>query len=150
MPRLLGLILLLPVLELVAFVAVAGMIGLGKAVLLQLAVSLIGFAMLGSLFSEAKAKARTAGGFVSFALDGSRSMRGLAGLLFAIPGFLTDIIGVMALVPEVRTRLRRLISGAPPLRPQAAPASARSAQGEVLELDRGQWRETAEVPRRDA
>ncbi|MFC7052426.1 FxsA family protein [Hansschlegelia quercus] len=150
MPRLLGLILLLPVLELVAFVAVAGMIGLGKAVLLQLAISLIGFAMLGSLLTEAKARARTAGGFVSFALDSSRSMRGLAGLLFAIPGFVTDVIGVLALVPEVRARLRRLIGGAPPLRPQPAPASTRTARGDVLELDRGQWRETAEVPRRDA
>lgn len=151
MPRLLGLILLLPVLELVAFVGVAATIGVGKAVLLQLAISLIGFAMLGSLLSEAKLKARSAGGFMSFALDSSRSMRGLAGLLFAIPGFITDVIGVLALVPEVRTRLRGFVSGAPVARPQAGPASApRPAQGEVLELDRGEWRETAGAPRRDA
>ncbi|RXF70300.1 FxsA family protein [Hansschlegelia zhihuaiae] len=143
MPRLLGLVLLLPVIELIAFALVAMAIGLGKAVLLQLAISLIGVAMLGSLITEAKAKARRNGGLVSFALDQQHGLRGLAGLLFAIPGFVTDALGVLALVPEARRRIRRLIVG--PERPTAATRTprgpARPAEVGTVDLDTREWRE---------
>lgn len=143
MPRILGLFLLLPVIELIVFALVAAAIGLGKAVLLQVAISLIGVAMLGSLISEAKASARRSrGGMMSFALDQRHGMRGLAGLLFAIPGFVTDVLGVVALVPEARRRLRRLIVGpekaARPVGPQA-PRAPQNA--EMLDLDQREWRE---------
>ena len=148
MPRLLGLILLLPVMELVAFVLVASAIGLGKAVLLQVAISLIGVAMLGSLVSEAKAKARNGGGGVmSFALDADHGLRGLAGLLFAVPGFLTDALGVLALVPEVRRRLRGFLSGS---KPEPAAAPRRSAAPEMLDLDAREWREVRPADPRKA
>ncbi|GLK68603.1 FxsA family protein [Hansschlegelia plantiphila] len=137
MPRILGLILILPVLELLAFVGVASAIGLGKAVLLQLAISLIGVAMISSLLTEAKTRVR-GGGVMSFALDKSHSMRGLAGLLFAVPGFLTDALGVLALVPEFRTRLRRLLGGQPVT---ARTPGRRAAPADLIELDRREWRE---------
>jgi UPF0716 protein FxsA len=140
MPRLLGLVLLLPVIELIAFALVAMAIGLGKAVLLQLAISLIGVAMLGSLITEAKAKARRDGGLVSFALDQRHGLRGLAGLLFAIPGFVTDALGVLALVPEARRRIRGLIVG--PEKPTAAPRTPRGpAEVGTVDLDTREWRE---------
>lgn len=142
MPRILGLVLLLPVLELIAFALVAGAIGFGKAVLLQAAISLIGVAMLGSLVSEAKASARQGGGVLSFALDGRHGLRGLAGLLFAIPGFVTDALGVVALVPELRGRLRRLLLGAKADAPKPeAPRARKPAEVDMLDLDRAEWRE---------
>ena len=143
MPRILGLMLLLPVLELIAFALVASAIGLGKAVLLQLAISLIGVAMLGSLVSEARASARNGGGVLSFALDGKRGLRGVAGLLFAIPGFITDVIGVAALVPEIRTRIRNVILGPKAAEAKARPAEAprRPAEAGMLDLERAEWRE---------
>lgn len=140
MPRLLGLILLLPVMELLAFALVASMIGLGKAVLLQVAISLIGVAMLGSLVTEAKAKARQNGGLMSFALDANHGMRGLAGLLFAVPGFITDAIGVMALVPEVRRRLRGFLGGADKAKAEPVRTN-RQASPDMLDLDAQEWRE---------
>jgi len=140
MPRILGLILLLPVMELIVFALVAAAIGLGKAVLLQVAISLIGVAMLGSLVSEAKAKARQGGGLMTFALDQRHGLRGLAGLLFAVPGFITDAIGVMALVPEVRRRLRAFLLG-PDKAKAAQPRAARDAQPDMLDLDTRDWRE---------
>lgn len=140
MPRILGLILLLPVMELIVFALVASAIGLGKAVLLQVAISLIGVAMLGSLVSEAKARAARGGGVMSFALDANHGLRGLAGLLFAIPGFITDVVGVMALVPEVRSRLRRFLVGADKARPEPARAE-RAANPDMLDLDARDWRE---------
>lgn len=148
MPRLLGLVLLLPVIELIAFVLVAAAIGLGKAVLLQLAISLIGVAMLGSLVTEAKAKARRDGGLISFALDQRHGLRGLAGLLFAIPGFVTDALGVLALVPEARRRMRRLIVG--PEKPAAPRQPQRPAEVGAIDLDTGEWREVKPTARRNA
>jgi UPF0716 protein FxsA len=135
------MMLLLPVLELVAFTLVAMSIGFGKAVLLQAAISLIGVALLGSLVTEAKARARQGGGVLSFALDGRHGMRGLAGLLFAIPGFVTDALGVVALVPELRTRLRRLILGPEKAAKAESPKAPRPAQVDMLDLDRAEWRE---------
>ncbi len=149
MPRILAMILILPVAELIAFVLVASAIGFGKAVLLQLGISLIGVAMLGSLFSEAKVRARSGGGLMSIALDKSHSLRGLAGLLFTIPGFITDALGVLALVPEVRERLRRLIGGAEPVPPRAPRREASRAQAEMLDLDRQEWREVQPTGRRE-
>lgn len=151
MPRILALIFLLPVVELIAFALVASAIGLGKAILLQLAISLIGVAMLGSLVSEAKAKARQGGGVMSFALEPRHGLRGLAGLLFAMPGFVTDVIGVAALVPEVRARLRRFISGArnePALRTERTPRGTAAADG-MVDLDAREWREVQPARPRD-
>lgn len=149
MPRLLGLLLALPILEIVAFALVAMVIGVGKAILLQVAISAIGIAMLGSLITEAKSEARRGGGLMSFALDGSKGMRGLAGLLFAVPGFITDVLGVLALVPEVRARMRRFISGGKTVAPSAKPAAgpARPAGAEMLDLDAREWREVEPVRR---
>lgn len=147
MPRLLGLLLALPILEIVAFALVASAIGVGKAILLQVAISAIGIAMLGSLVTEAKTKARSGGGLMSFALDGSKGMRGVAGLLFAIPGFITDVIGVAALVPEFRARIRRFIQGTPVPAPATRPATAARTKAEMLDLDAQEWREVEPVRR---
>ncbi|WP_020187266.1 FxsA family protein [Methylopila sp. 73B] len=141
MPRLLTLFLALPILEIVAFALVAAIIGVGKAILLQVAISAIGIAMLGSLVTEAKTEARRRGGLVSFAMDGSKGLRGLAGLLFAIPGFITDVIGVLALVPEFRTRIRRFLGWAEVAPATVHPQTARPARKEMLDLDQAEWRE---------
>ena len=149
MPRLLGLLLALPVLEIVAFALVAASIGVGKAILLQVAISAIGIAMLGSLVTELKTEARRGRGLMSFALDGSKGMRGLAGLLFAIPGFVTDVIGVLALAPEFRARIRRFIGGAPAVAPATRPTETRPADAEMLDLDARDWREVEPARRSD-
>lgn len=148
MPRLLGLILALPILEIVAFALVAMTIGVGKAILLQVAISAIGIAMLGSLITEARSQARR-GGIMSFALDGSKGMRGIAGLLFAVPGFITDVLGVLALVPELRARMRRFIAGDKVVAPATRPAAARPANAEMLDLDAREWREVEPARRPD-
>ncbi|WP_020179400.1 FxsA family protein [Methylopila sp. M107] len=144
MARILGLVLLLPAMELLAFLIVGSAIGFGKAILLQVAISLIGVAMLGSLLSDAKAKANQRGGFMSVALDGETGMRGLAGLLFTIPGFITDILGVVALAPSLRAKLRRFFVGekAEMSGPdRKAPRAARRPADAMLDLDAREWRE---------
>lgn len=149
MPRILGFALLLPALELLAFIAVAAAIGFGKAVLLQLAISLIGVAMLGSVLTEAKASMKRGEGVFSLALDGGLGARGLAGLLFAVPGFITDALGLVALAPTLRARLSRFLTGKrtderDAIRPQSDAGqrrTTRDAAPEMLDLDAREWRE---------
>ncbi len=148
MARLLGLLLLLPALELLAFLLVASAIGFGKAVLLQVAISLIGAAMIASLVNEAKSGAR---GVMSFALTGEAGMRGLAGLLFAMPGFITDALGIVALAPSLRARLRRAIMGGKVEtvgpEPRVRRAGGRSEDAGMLDLDAREWREVESARR---
>ncbi|MFD1332319.1 FxsA family protein [Methylopila musalis] len=149
MPRIFALLLALPILEIVVFALVASAIGVGKAILLQVAISAIGIAMLGSLIREARAEARRGGGVLSLALDGSRGMRGLAGLLFAVPGFLTDALGVLALMPEARRRIRWFLTGDKTpgaARPQA-PRTSRAAPADMVDLDAREWREVEPAAR---
>lgn len=148
MPRILSLMLLLPVLEIIAFAIVASLIGVGKAILLQAAISLIGVAMLGSLVSEMKANARKGGGVLSFALDGRHGLRGLAGLLFAIPGFITDALGVVALVPEFRNRLRGFIGGSRATPEPIKPGRDKNPRNiDMLDLEKAEWREVEPAAR---
>jgi UPF0716 protein FxsA len=57
----------------------------------------------------------------------------LGGLLLLIPGFITDIAGLLLLMPAVQAKLIDR-----PLRKRSRPG------GEVLELDRSQWRDLPE------
>lgn len=54
-------------------------------------------------------------------------------LLLVLPGFITDCVGLLLLVPAVQRRLR---AAGPVGRPRPA--------GRVLELDRSQWRDLPE------
>jgi UPF0716 protein FxsA len=87
-------ILLLPVVEIGAFVLVAAMVGLGAAFVLMLATTLIGFVLLrrAGRGGIARFRAAVAGGFLTV----------LAGLLLFLPGFLTDLAGALLLLGPVR------------------------------------------------
>jgi UPF0716 family protein affecting phage T7 exclusion len=71
---------------------------------------------------------RRDGGVVTEASGGLLTMIG--GILLVLPGFLTDIAGLLLLVPAIQQKL----IDAPQLR-RNRPA------GQVLELDRSQWRD---------
>lgn len=108
MQRLIGLagIGLLAVIaaEIVVFIVVAHVIGVGLTLVLLVATSLLGGWLLRREGSRAWRKLREAG------LDGrpvgtdvSRGLPGLlSGLLLAVPGFITDVVGLALLVPPVR------------------------------------------------
>ena len=99
-------ILLLPLAEIVAFVAVAAWLGLGTAFLLMLVTSLLGFVILRRAGRSGLAHLRAA-------VDGIQMNEGtrlgpehlltiVAGLLLIVPGFLTDLVGATLLIPAVR------------------------------------------------
>ena len=89
-----------PLAELVALWAVAQWLGWGWALLLLIAGSVLGLAVLrraGAALARHAALAASQGR----SLAPEPVVRVAAGLLLAIPGFLTDIVGLVLLVPPV-------------------------------------------------
>lgn len=117
-------LLLLVVAEIAAFVAVVHAIGAGWALLIIVATSLLGLAML------RREGARGWRGFQAAAESGrppgpqvSNSLVGLLGaLLLAMPGFITAAVGLALLVPPVRALARHGVERATARRVSAAVA----------------------------
>ena len=131
---LLAALMLLPLMELAVFVAVAMAIGLGPAFGLILLGSIGGMMLLrhagGSHISRLRV-AMTGGNFSALQADATGGFILLAGVLLLIPGFITDAIGLALLVPP----LRRALFHAGGLRREAA----RAPDG-VVDLEPEQWR----------
>ena len=106
-------LLMLPFLELAAFVAVAAAIGLGWALALVLASSLAGALILRHAGGSHIARVRVAlnsGSLTALQADQHGGLILFAGFLLLIPGFITDAIGVCMLLMG----LLRTTHGAPP------------------------------------
>jgi UPF0716 protein FxsA len=102
----------LPVVEVLAFIEVGREIGWLAALLLLLGGSLLGLQLL-------RVEGRAAVAHVSLAvpqrrpaagaaLDGALGFLGAA--LLAVPGFVTDLVGVLLLLPPTRALVRRRMS----------------------------------------
>ena len=129
---------LLPVLELVVFVLVALKFGFLTALALALATSLLGILLISHAGRAAVARLRTAvaGGQLDEAKSNDRVMfTAIAGILLAVPGFVTDALGLVLLLPPVQDSLRatlgRLLGQAP------------QDEG-VVDLAPGEWKRTGE------
>ena len=128
---LLGL-LALPVMELAVFVTVAATIGFVWALILVLVTSLAGALVLrhagGSHIARMRV-AMAAGSFASLQADGTGALVLLAGILLLIPGFITDVLGLLLLLGP----LRRAVATA-----FGAGAAGGRADG-VVDLEPEQW-----------
>jgi UPF0716 protein FxsA len=147
MPVLL-LLVLLPLAEIAVFVVVGSRIGALATVVLVVLAAVAGIALLRGTGSNAAARIRT-----GMAQDQDPSaeivrmaMRFIAGMLLVVPGFLTDIAGLVLLVPQVqaaafaalrrRARLAGVILGAQgPSGPSPRPAD-RVIEGEYRDVTR--------------
>jgi UPF0716 protein FxsA len=131
---LLTALLMLPLMELAVFVAVAVAIGFGPAFGLILLGSLAGMLLLRHAGGSHISRVRVAvarGNFSALEADTAGGLILLAGVLLLIPGFITDLIGLTLLVAP----LRRVLFGLASLRPGAAP---RTSNG-VVDLEPEQW-----------
>jgi UPF0716 protein FxsA len=93
-------LLALPLAELAAFIAVASQIGFTWALMLVLAGSLAGGLVLRHAGGSHIARVRVAldqGSFTSLRADGRGGAILLAGILLLIPGFITDVLGLLVL-----------------------------------------------------
>jgi UPF0716 protein FxsA len=123
--------LLLPFAEFITFSLVASKMGFLSALVLIFLGSFIGITLLRREGARLFAAMRQNGGLV---LTGGQArdqlLIGLGGLLLAIPGFLTDVLGLLCLIPALST----LLSG-------RQLSAARPAEPGVIELERSEWRD---------
>jgi UPF0716 protein FxsA len=125
-------VLTLPFLELAVFVAVASSIGFLGALLLLVAGSMAGAMVLRHAGGNHIARVRVAmgdGGFSALQADSAGAATLFAGILLLIPGFITDVLGLLLLIAPLRRALAALFG--------AKPAPAR-ADG-VVDLEPEQW-----------
>jgi UPF0716 protein FxsA len=126
-------LLALPFMELAVFVMVAGTIGFVWALCLVLATSLAGLLVLRRAGGSHIARIRVAmgdGGVSALHADSSGFLILLAGILLAIPGFITDVLGLLLLIGPLRQSLGAALSRG---------MAAKRADG-VVDLEPEQWR----------
>ena len=119
-------LLALPLAELAVFIAVASSIGFTWALILLLGTSLAGGLVLRHAGGSHIARVRVAldqGSFTALQADSSGGLILLTGILLLIPGFITDVVGILLFFA---TLFRR---GSPPPQPDG-----------VVDLEPEQWR----------
>ena len=111
-------LLMLPFVEIAIFVAVAIKLGVLAALALTILTSLAGMAVIRNAGSSDVARVRTAFGertITRTELDGRGFLTVLGGFLLMIPGFLTDVLGALLLLPPTQhaigAALRRALRG---------------------------------------
>ena len=153
--RLFLLLLVVPVVELILLVQIGQRVGLAPTLALVVATALAGSWLLRREGTGVlrRVQARMAAG----ALPGRELMDGafilVAGVLLLTPGVLTDVVGVLGLLPPTRAVLRRIVEqrlrgaiargkiqvvphpfGARPPVPAAPPADPGIEDAEVIEV----------------
>jgi UPF0716 protein FxsA len=122
--------LALPLLEIAAFWLVAAKIGFFSAFFLLIAGSAAGIALLswlGRRFIARAMKSLQDRNQADIAAVPGGVMTGVGAFLLAVPGFITDVIGIALLLPPVQ----RWLTASIPLRTKRADG--------VIELEDGEW-----------
>lgn len=126
------LIVILPLAELAAFVLLAREIGVAATLAAAIATSVAGIIVLRIAGRRTFAQIRAvASGRIGEADFGRPFFSIAAGVLLVVPGFLTDLVGVLLLLPPLqklaRAALRHLLRSGQP------------AKSEVVDLEPGEW-----------
>ena len=140
---LLFVVLALPFLELVAFIAVAQALGLLWALALIGAGSFAGAMVLRHAGGNHIARVRVAmgdGGISALQADSAGTATLFAGILLLIPGFITDVFGLLLLIAPLRRTLAAFVGG----------NTARRRDDGVVDLEPEQWHQVPDpiLPRR--
>ena len=131
-------LLALPIMELAVFIAVAGSSAFCGRWLLVLATSMAGAMVLRHAGGNHIARVRVAmgdGGFTALQADSAGTFTLLAGILLLIPGFITDVLGLLLLLAPLRRALGALLGLQPP------PARADG----VVDLEPEQWHQVPDA-----
>jgi UPF0716 protein FxsA len=130
----------LPVAELLVFGLVAAWLGFLSAVLLALATSFLGFLVLRHAGTSGIGQFRVAmadGSVAGQVQRGGRMHLVASGILLFIPGFITDLVGVLILLPPVRRSLAATFGRA--LRRHVPGAGGASDRPSVIDLEPDEW-----------
>jgi UPF0716 protein FxsA len=132
-------LLMLPMAEIAAFIAVASLIGWLPAFALFIATSFAGVLVLRHCGRSELVRLREAAGgdLRTIRFETPSAGRMLAGILLVVPGFITDAIGGLLLLPAVRrwaaTRLGRAIG-----------AGRQRRDPSLIDLDPDDWHQISE------
>ncbi len=145
-----------PLLEIGVFIEVGGLIGLWSTLVLIVGTAIAGTALLRyqglSTLARARETVARGGMPVREVADGVCLL--IAGALLLTPGFVTDAVGGLLLIPLVRLMvqrwvLRRLIaSGRVPARDHGPDAGWPMRAGQVIEAEYTEFDEDGEGPQR--
>jgi len=134
-------VLALPLAEIVVFVLVAIWIGFLWALLAVAATSIIGATMLRVGGGEHVERRKTVMGpqrVTALQSDSTGTMYLLAGILLLIPGFITDIVGLLLLIAPLRRLLGALLL-------KAFVAGETRQRDGVVDLDPEEWRQVPDA-----
>lgn len=127
-----------PLVELWLLIRVGGAIGAWPTIGLVVLSAMLGIAILNRQGFEtlARVRARVARGEEPTAAVLEGMVLAVAGLLLLIPGFLTDVLALLALIPALRARLvRRLLASAQPLHGTSTQRNSGVIEGECERED---------------
>ena len=102
-----ALLLAWPLIEIALFVTIGGAIGLWLTLLVVIGTGILGVALLQrqGLRSTERLRAQMGQMRDPLGVAGDGALRALAGILLILPGFLTDILGALLLLPPLRALL---------------------------------------------
>lgn len=130
---------IVPLIEIACFILIGNAIGLWPTLAGVLVTALIGSILIRmqgiALLREIR---ETIGqGRVPTRALGDAMMVGIAGALLLAPGYFTDLIGILLLIPPVRAVLYRFLASRVTV---VAPAAYRQAQPGTVDLGEDSWR----------
>jgi len=136
---------LLPVAEMAAFAAVAMAIGWIPAACLFLATTVLGLLILRRSGRSDLDRFRDAfrrEGFRAIHLESPGLGPMLGGILLVFPGFITDALGALLLVPAIRRKLRRMLA-------RSRETRRREREPSVIDLTPTEWHQVSEKPAKE-
>ncbi|EFL89730.1 FxsA family protein [Ahrensia sp. R2A130] len=106
------MLLIIPIVEIGAFIAIGGQIGILPTLAGILITAIIGtyFLRKQGLGLLAEAQAETQAGRIPAKALGDGVLLLVAGILLLTPGFVTDVIGFLLFVPPVRAAIRKFVA----------------------------------------
>jgi UPF0716 protein FxsA len=138
-------VLLLPAAEVAVFVVIAVLIGWVWAICLFLATTALGLVVLKRSGRQDIDRFRAAlaqGGIGAIHLESPGLGPILGGILLVIPGFITDVLGAMLLIPAFRHRLRATIG-------RVRERTRRARDPAVIDLTPEEWHQVSETAAHD-
>lgn len=124
--------------ELIAFAIGVKLLGVGGAILLMAASSVLGIVMLRRIGLEAVRRlTRTISGQPGDGALIDGTLAAFGALFLILPGFVSDVVGLALAAPSIRLALRTRIGGGSDVRP-ASPLGRRQPNG-IIDLPPTDW-----------
>lgn len=140
-----AIFMIVPLVEIAFFVVIGNAIGLWPTLLGVLVMAVLGSLLLRyqglALFNDIRLT--MARGMLPARQIADAMMVGIAGVLLLTPGYFTDILGLLLLIPPVRSAiyafLKARIHVIAPI-PAGYGAAYRRGDSDTIDLDEGDWR----------